>query len=259
METTYPQSDTIRLTITGTGTMPLKIRAPFWLEKPVSVAIDDVPQAVLAPAGTYFTINKAWSGSSIVTIVLPQTIRFEKSPDNANVGGVMYGAQLLAGCYGNIDLSSMPTLNASTVQKISSYPLKFSGTASTGNVTLVPYYQMHNQRYSVYWNLTNIPIVKVAMPGAEKINQTFQMPEISKESSRLKIGFSAKASRNTPLNVSLYILNGARITNYEGMLHSGERIIMVNLPEMPISPNFYVCKVNVGNQSFTKLIGSARY
>jgi DUF1680 family protein len=258
METAYPHSDTIRLTVTGSGSMPLKIRAPFWLEKPVSVSIDGVPQTVSTTAGSYFTVNKVWSGSSTVTIVLPQTIRFEKTPDNANVGGVMYGAQLLAGAYGNNDLSTMPSLNAGTVRRVSSYPLKFSGTASTGDVSLVPYYQMHHQRYSVYWNLTNIPEVKVTIPGMGNINQTFQMPEISKESSHMKINFSTCAIQNTRVTVSLYGLNGARVGDYEGMLHAGVRSLMMNLQGSSILPNLYVCTIIAGNQSFTKLISFTR-
>jgi DUF1680 family protein len=251
METAYPQSDTIRLTITGSGSMPLKIRAPFWLQSPVAVAIDGVPQTISAAAGTYFTLNKDWSGSSIVTLVLPQTLRFEKTPDNANVGGVMYGAQVLAGCYGSTNLSSIPSFNAGTVQQTSSYPLKFSGTASIGAVTLVPYYQMHHQRYSVYWNLTNVP-TNVTAPGAEKSVPTLHIQEISRKSSHVTIRFASRVSRNTPITVMVYALNGARVAGCAGILRSGERCVSMVLREMPMPPNFYICTVVAGTNSFTR-------
>ena len=153
----------------------------------------------------------------MVTLVMPQTIRFEKTPDNANVGGAMYGAQLLAGCYGSTDVGTMPSLNAGTVQKTSSNPLKFTGTASTGSVTMVPFYQMHNQHYSVYWNLTNVP-TSVAATRLENSGQGVPFAQLSAVSSRLTIGFSLPASRNTPITVALYALNGARVVNCAGAL-----------------------------------------
>jgi DUF1680 family protein len=257
METAYPQSDTIRLTITGSGSMPLKIRAPFWLQKAASATIDDSLQTISAAAGTYFTLNHAWSGSSVVTIVLPQTIRFEKTPDSANVGGAVYGAQLLAGCYGSTDIGTMPSLNAGTVQKTSSYPLKFSGTASTGAVTLVPFYQMHNQHYSVYWKLTNIP-TNITAPAMDNMNQISPISEIFMASSRLIIDFSSHASGNTPITGALYALNGARVVNFTGTLHSGESSVAMDLPKMPLSQNVYICAIVAGNRTFTKLAGYVR-
>jgi hypothetical protein len=35
--------------------------------------------------------------------------------------------------------------------------LQFTATASTGAVTLIPFYKMHGQRYTVYWNVNNNP------------------------------------------------------------------------------------------------------
>jgi hypothetical protein len=35
--------------------------------------------------------------------------------------------------------------------------LRFTGTASTGAITLLPYYATHHQRYTVYWRLTGSP------------------------------------------------------------------------------------------------------
>jgi hypothetical protein len=92
----------------------------------------------------------------------------------------------------------------------------------------------------------------------ENINQPFQIPEISKASSHLMIHFSARDFRNTPITVALYALNGARVGNYRGTLRSGGRSVAMDLPEMPISPNIYVCAIVAGNRSFTKLISCAR-
>ncbi|MBN1757584.1 MAG: glycoside hydrolase family 127 protein [Chitinispirillaceae bacterium] len=257
METGYPHSDTVRLIVKGSGTMPLKIRAPFWLEKPVMAGIDADVQPVPTDAATYFTLNHAWTDSSVVTIVYPQTIRFEKTPDNANVGGVMYGAQLLAGRYGNTDLSSMPSLNASTVKRSSSSVLEFSGTASTGNVTLIPYYQMHHQRYSAYWNLTDIPNT-AAVSLSEQCSIDHHRPEVFTTASRMVIRFADTVTRTIPYSVEVYALNGARIIRQNGMLPSGGRTVVIALPEVLRSPNMVLCSIRAGRQSFKRLVSGTR-
>ena len=90
-------------------------------------------------------------------LVMPQTIRFENAPDDATVGGAMYGAQVLAGGYGKDTLNGITSLNASTVKKTTGATAVFTATAGTGTVTMVPYFRMHNQHYSVYWKLSNVP------------------------------------------------------------------------------------------------------
>lgn len=253
LETAYPHSDTIRLTVTGSGSMPLKIRAPFWLQKPVSVSIDGVPQAVSASAGSYFAISNAWSGSSVVTVVLPQTLRFEKAPDDESVGGVMYGAQVLAGGYGTNDLKAMPGLDASTVQKASANTLRFSGKASTGDVTLVPFYQMQGQRYSLYWKLNNIPVVATTR-GAATDKRLFNLTSVAVSPSHLKVGFSAAVARNAPLTVDLYTLGGARVIHYAGSVPAGDQGLRLRLPELSNGSTILVCSVRIGTQSFRRAI-----
>lgn len=253
METAYPHSDTIRLTIKGSGTMPLKIRAPFWLQKQVLAGIDGDLKPVPTNKGTYFTLNKEWSGSSVVTVVLPQSIRYEISPDNAKVGGVMYGAQLLAGAYGNTNLSSMPSLDASTVKKSEGNALRFTATASTGSVNLIPFYQMHHQRYSVYWNLNNV--VQTLSPdkifaGSSKI------ASVTLGSSSLVVDFQTPPPGTTPVTVSLFSINGAMVTKFSHQPVAGEQRMNIPLPSYRNASNIYICKVTIGDQTFTKLFSS---
>jgi DUF1680 family protein len=252
METAYPHSDTIRLTITGSGTMPLKIRAPFWLQKQVLAGIDGDLKPVAVSKGSYFTLNKAWSGSSDVTIVLPQSIRYEISPDNAKVGGVMYGAQLLAGAYGNTNLSSIPSLDASTVKKSDGSTLRFTATASTGSVNLIPFYQMHHQRYSVYWNLNNV----VETFSRENIfTGNSKIANVSLGQSGLLVDFQNPSSQSTQVTVSQFTINGKFLTTFSLLLASGEKRMNIPFPSFRSTSNIYIYKVTVGDQTFTRLIG----
>ncbi|HMA64596.1 MAG: beta-L-arabinofuranosidase domain-containing protein [Fibrobacterota bacterium] len=257
METSYPQSDTIRLTIQGSGSMPLKIHAPFWLRKTASVTIDDIPQPITAQPGTYFTINKAWSGSSVVTIVLPQTIRFEKTPDNATMGGVMYGAQVLAGCYGTTNLNTTPGLNAGLVQKTSSYPLKFSGTASTGAITLVPFYQMHNQRYSVYWNLTNVPsdtfIVATAQPFIPSNGLHTATSTVTILKSQIQLEFSTPLVQATPVTIRFFAINGVQLSTITSTIRAGTSSKTIAIPRNR-SNRVNACSISIGTQTSRHLL-----
>jgi DUF1680 family protein len=255
LETAYPHSDTIRLTITGSGTMPLKIRAPLWLQKQVLAGIDGNLQPVAANKGTYFTINDKWNGTRVVTVVLPQSIRFETSPDNAKIGGVMYGAQLLAGAYGQSNLSSMPSLDASTVKKADGNSLRFTATASTGSVNLIPFYQMHHQRYSVYWTLNNIPAVSTISPDNNLIGSS-KLANVSLASSGIKIDFHSQPSREIPVSVTLFTLNGAVAGRYLKSSEPGQQIMHIDFPHTCKSLNMYICNVVIGDHSFTTVIRS---
>jgi uncharacterized protein len=61
---------------------------------------------------------------------------------------------VLAGGYGSTDLGgTLPTLQTASLTQDPNDPLHFTGTASTGPVSLIPFYRMHHQRYTVYWRI----------------------------------------------------------------------------------------------------------
>jgi DUF1680 family protein len=258
MDTRYPNSDTVLLTITGNAYMPIKVRVPFWLRRSMEVRINGTLQPRINTSSTYVAYNTTWTGSGTIELVMPQTLRFEKTPDNTNIGGVMYGAQLLAGQYGTNNLGSMPSLNASTVVKAAGSSLSFTGTASTGTVMLVPYYRMHNQRYSVYWNLTNVPpdtfIVAVA-PRAEAVTFISSTPKLRILKSLIRVDFPTPASETTPLTIRLFSLNGVQVTSINRLIYKGERSITLRISNMPHKAT-YICNVTIGNYSYNNVLMS---
>lgn len=88
---------------------------------------------------------------------MPATLTFPRANDDAGVGAAKYGAIVLAGQYGSTNLTALPTLQTGTLVQDSANPLRFTGTASTGAVTLLPYYATHHQRYTVYWRMSSQP------------------------------------------------------------------------------------------------------
>ncbi|MBE8524566.1 glycoside hydrolase family 127 protein [Amycolatopsis sp. H6(2020)] len=154
-DTTFPTSSSTKLTVGGAGHIALKIRIPRWTSGAV-VKVNGVAQGSPAP-GTYFTIDRTWASGDVVDVSVPASLTFPRANDDAGVGAAKYGPIVLAGQYGSTNLSALPTLQTGTVKQDPANPLRFTGTASTGAVTLLPFYATHHQRYTVYWRLTGSP------------------------------------------------------------------------------------------------------
>ncbi len=154
-DTTYPTSSSTRLTISGSGHIALKIRIPKWTSGAV-VRVNGAAQGSPTP-GTYLTIDRTWATGDVVDVSVPATLTFPRTNDDNAVGAARYGAIVLAGQYGSTNLTALPTLQTTTLAQDSANPLRFTGTASTGAVTLLPYYATHHVRYTVYWRMGGAP------------------------------------------------------------------------------------------------------
>ncbi|MEE6308335.1 beta-L-arabinofuranosidase domain-containing protein [Plantactinospora veratri] len=155
-DTTFPETPSSRLTITGSGAIDLRIRIPGWATG-AQVRVNGTVQSGVA-AGSFARINRSWASGDVVEISLPMALTREATPDNSTVQAVKHGPIVLAGAYGSTNLSALPTLNPGTITPTST-PLQYTATASTGTVTLLPFYKMHGQRYTVYWTVTAAPPV----------------------------------------------------------------------------------------------------
>jgi uncharacterized protein len=156
-DTSFPATSTSRLTISGAGRIALKIRVPAWCNG-MTVKVNGTATAVTATPGTYLTIDRTWASGDTVDLTLPAKLSLAPAPDDATVQVVKYGGIVLAGQYGTNDLGGvMPSLTASSLKQDPNNALRFTGTASTGAVSLLPFYQTHHQNYTVYWHSTGTP------------------------------------------------------------------------------------------------------
>lgn len=96
-ETTYPQSDTIKVVVaSGTGSFAVKARIPGWTHG-ASVRVNG-GQASSATSGEYFSIpNRAWKAGDTIEIVLPMELRTESTYDRPDIQALFYGPTLLNG------------------------------------------------------------------------------------------------------------------------------------------------------------------
>lgn len=152
-DTTFPEAASTRLTITGSGAFTLRVRIPAWTSA-AQLRLNGTAQSVTLTPGSYATLTRTWASGDVVDLSLPMPVTRESTPDSATTQAVRVGPIVLAGAYGSNNLSSLPTLTPSTLTATAT-PLQYTATASTGAVTLLPFYKMHGQRYTVYWNVTS--------------------------------------------------------------------------------------------------------
>jgi DUF1680 family protein len=153
-ETSFPDQPSTRLTVTGSGHLALKIRVPSWARTGTQVRLNGVVQNVTATPNTFLTLDRNWTSGDVVDVAVSPSLVVEPTPDNAAVQSVKYGGIVLAGEYGTNNLSAMPSLDTASLRPDPATPLRFTGTASTGAVSLIPFFRMHGQRYTVYWRTT---------------------------------------------------------------------------------------------------------
>jgi DUF1680 family protein len=259
MDTRYPDKDTVKLTLSGTGAanLPIRFRVPSWLRRSMEIWANGSLQSVINTPGTYAKFLPAWNAGGTITVIMPQTLRYEKTPDNANVGGVMYGNQLLAGGYGSTDPVNPPTLNATTVAKTTDDTLRFTATPGTGALTMVPFSRMHHQRYSVYWSLTNVPrdtFIQTATATLDRgtgVPETWrlQAPLATISSGNIIFAFSAQFAGDRQVRIRVFNARGAMVANKQAVPLRGERIVRVRLDKGALVPGVYLCSVQAGEEN----------
>lgn len=180
-ETKFPESDTSILKIKSAKPQKfvLKIREPLWARATgeVNISVNGEAQKIASGPDSYISISREWRDGDEVKIQLPMKLQPEFLPGTTDEIALLYGPIVLAGELGTnampnpfarsqTDYSRLPTPavpafvgRASTLlqrtKPVAGQPLTFR-THDIGqpcDVTLIPFYKIHRQRYSVYWNL----------------------------------------------------------------------------------------------------------
>ena len=201
-ETKFPESDLTVLKIKAEKPvdLTLKIRHPAWATAGVSVAINGQKQTVSSTPGSYFTLERKWRDGDKIEIHFPMALHTESLPGVSNTVAVLYGPIVLAGELGTnampnpvtanqTDFSKLPAPDApvfvgaasgllNQIEPVAGQPLTFRthGLGQPRDVTLIPFYQMHRQRYSVYWKLLSatewkVQAAKLAAEEAQRLAQ----------------------------------------------------------------------------------------
>lgn len=178
-ETKFPEEDTTRLALTCEKPLKLalKIRYPSWAQG-MTLTVNGKGESVNAKPGSYVTVERTWKSGNIVQVRLPMHLRLEAMPDDQKMVALLYGPIVLAGDLGNEGLDNSrrygpnaPRLGGARLEvpsfvcdvkdvlaktkPLSGAPMTFKtdGIGQPQDVTLMPFYKLHDRRYTVYWKV----------------------------------------------------------------------------------------------------------
>jgi autotransporter-associated beta strand protein len=272
--TAFPQSDTTTLTLQCTNGLPLtlNLRYPSWALSGMQLAINGVSQTVTNTPGSYVSITRNWQTNDQVQIRFPMTLRTESLPNTSNTVAVFYGPILLAGALGtngmpasdiaanqgdllgvSIPAGTVPalvtdaaTLLSNTVP-VAGQPLAFQtrGAGRPNDVTLIPFYQVMHQRYSVYWSLITPSATCVWSGGGTSANWSVSANWSQTPTNQCQVEFGSAAGGTTTNDLAAgtqingiqflagagaFALNGNSIALQGDVVNSSSAAQQINLP-----------------------------
>ena len=186
-ETRFPSEETTRLTLeTKTPVnMPVYFRYPEWVSSGLVVKINGKQVSIKQSQGSYITLDRKWQNGDKLEVTFPMKLKLSATPDNPDVVSVSYGPIVLAAKMGTEGMQkpapfSNPKLHndyytydyhvpatLSNVLNVKGKPVSewlmpVDGKSLTfktvdniidKELTFVPLYDLHRERYIVYWQL----------------------------------------------------------------------------------------------------------
>ena len=180
-ETRFPASETTMLTLSMAEPVrtTFRLRYPSW-SKDVQVRVNGKRVKVRQQPGSYIAIEREWKDGDRIEATYPMHLTLEAAPDNPRRAALLYGPVVLAGALGTEGMlppapdsdpskyndyytydyhipEGLPTglkwdagHPENSVQRISEDGLRFR---TADGVTVLPLYDVHRQRYVVYWDI----------------------------------------------------------------------------------------------------------
>lgn len=133
----------------------LRVRLPRWLAGAPAIQLNGRPAAVGAQPGTFAELDREWRDGDTVTVSLPMRLAAVPMPDDPELVAVRYGPLVLAGLTDHDRLFlADPADPASWLEPVPGETLTFRAKDQPEPMTLVPLHRVLDQRYGVYWTVT---------------------------------------------------------------------------------------------------------
>lgn len=180
--TEFPKNGTIDLYVeeNNAHTNELAIRYPSWADQ-VEVTINGQKKKIKEKPGHYIRLKRNWKKGDHIQIVFPMKLQVNPTKDNPQIAAITYGPVVLAGRMGTEGMETpAPYSNPALYNDYYTYeyhipadinnelhkstealqkdihptdtPLRF--TIEGTDIHLAPIYDIHRERYIIYWNLT---------------------------------------------------------------------------------------------------------
>jgi uncharacterized protein len=163
-ETGFPAEDKIRFLIRTIAPKKLiiRIRKPFWATKGVMITLNGKLASYTYDEAGYIVVKSNFKAINVLELSMPMELYTESMPDNPSRIAFKYGPLVLAGLlgkerpdpvYGTLVLLTENKRIGDWI-KSTEQPLQFEmkGVGKPFDVKLVPFYQIYNEYYSVYWD-----------------------------------------------------------------------------------------------------------
>jgi hypothetical protein len=181
-ETTFPEGDTILLTIHAARPVrfALRVRVPAWAGGANAATLNGRALEGFAAPGGYYVLDRTWREGDRVQVRFPMRLYAHPMPDDPSLQALMYGPLVLAGRMGTDGLTAanlragptpptrVPEYNQEPVSpptfvvpgddpsdwvQPTGRPLEFRTVGQSSDVTLVPFYRLFDERYGIYWRV----------------------------------------------------------------------------------------------------------
>ncbi|MGH7952679.1 MAG: DUF6805 domain-containing protein, partial [Limisphaerales bacterium] len=174
MKTDFPEGESaaLQLTLKSRKHLTLALRRPAWAGDGFKVTVNGKAVQNLPAPGSYVELNRVWKNGDTVALVLPKRLHEEPLPDNPRRVSLMWGPLVLAGDLGSEqrrggyrnhsnDEEAVPVFVAAEqpladwLKPVSGKPGTFrtAGVGRPKDVTFVPFYQLPERTYGIYWDL----------------------------------------------------------------------------------------------------------
>jgi len=183
-ETKFPEEEQTKLTVSeGSSSFKLMVRYPAWVSKgALKIAVNGKDIAYSALPSSYVCIDRKWKKGDVIQITLPMHNTIEHLPNVPEYIAIIHGPILLGAKTGTEDLKGLiaddgrwgqyaggeylpvdkaPILIEDDIQSIvnklvpvKDKSLNFRLKVKMGNpaeLTLEPFYKIHDARYMMYW------------------------------------------------------------------------------------------------------------
>lgn len=171
----------VRFTVVKAGqqTSTVNFRIPHWISEPAVLTLNGTVKERAGKPSTYVSLKRQWQEGDVVTLTLPAALRLERAKDNPALVSVFYGPVLLAGELGRDDMPNdvadkdaylkLPAVPVPDIVSSSSDPadwlqpvqgatlaFKVHDAGAADGIMFRPLYEVHHQRYSVYWRIREV-------------------------------------------------------------------------------------------------------
>ncbi|MFL5748057.1 MAG: beta-L-arabinofuranosidase domain-containing protein [Niastella sp.] len=189
-QTNFPDQETslLKCTIDQPQSFNLHLRYPVWVKQgQMQISVNGRKLEATKDANGFVVINRTWKTGDVVSIRLPMHATMEYLPDGSPWASFVYGPIVLAA---KTDTSNLVGLKADgsrmghvaggplypidkapmiithqsdpalQLQPVKDQPLHFTAAeliypADYKNLTLQPFYTVHDARYMIYWRVTD--------------------------------------------------------------------------------------------------------